>query len=246
MQGAISNINDIRQWFFNLEAPFWTLSYYSTASATGMGHVISRNIKFAELDKSWEMLEQSIRAQTGAGRAQLNLIVYAKAEGSNTPAGRTNIDIVSNGVVVGQQPGIGSLGGGQYLDESRINTILEERERLWELRRENEDLKAQLDNPNGFADKAMAFIERIGSTPMGMAIASKLLGGAMPPMAAAPAVNGTPPAANDLDGGEDVESELDSLEEIARRNGVSLKTFLAKTAALAQQEPAVVQMLIQK
>ncbi len=245
MQGAISTLNDIRQWFFNLEAPFWTLSYYSTASPTGMGAVIGRNIKFGELDKSWEMLEQSIRAQTGAGRAQLNLIVYEKPSGSNTPAGRTNIDIVSNGVVVGQQPGIGSLGGGQYLDESRINAIIEERQQIWELKRENQDLREQIENPNGFADKAIALIERIGSTPMGMAIASKLLGTPMPPMEAAPAVNGTPPPANGLDD-EDVETELDSLEAIAAQNGITLKQLLAKTAALASQQPGVVQMLIQQ
>lgn len=208
-----------------------------------MGAVIGRNTKFSELDKSWEMLDQSIQAQTGAGRAQLNLIVYEKPSGSNTPAGRTNIDIVSSGIVGTKQPGIGSIGGG-YLDESRINAIIEEKHQIWQLERENEDLKLQLENPNGFADKAMAFIERIGSTPLGIALASKFLGGPMPPMAA-PAVNGMPTAINDFDA-EDVEPELDSLEEIAARNGITLKQLLAKTAALANEQPGVVQMLIQK
>lgn len=244
MQGAISSIQSIRDWFYNLEAPFWTLTYYSTASPTGMGHLIGRNVKFADLEKSWEMLEQSIQAQTGAGRAQLHLIVYAKAEGSNNPSGRTNIDIMGTGLVGAQQPGIGSLNGGGFLDEKRINAIIDEKQKLWLLERENEELRAQIENPNGFADKAMAFLERIGSTPMGMAIASKILGSPLPQMPS-PAVNGTPTANHELVD-EDVESELDSLEEIARLNGVSLKTLLAKTATLAQQEPGVVQMLIQK
>lgn len=243
MQGAISTLTGIRQWFYNLEAPFWTLAYYSTASPTGMGAVIGRNTKFSEIDKSWEMLQQTIESQTGAGRAQLNLIVYDKPTGGNTPSGRTNIDIVSTGLVgTGTQPGIGSLSGG-YLDENRINAIISEKHELWELKRENDDLRAQLENPNTFTDKAMAFIERIGTTPLGIAIASKFLGAPMPQMVAPP-VNGTPPVNDDDD--DDVENELDSLEAIARANGITLKEFLSKTANLAQQEPGVVQMLILK
>lgn len=242
MQGAISTLSGIRQWFYNLEAPFWTLAYYSTASPTGMGAVIGRNTKFSEIDKSWEMLQQTIESQTGAGRAQLNLIVYDKPTGGNTPSGRTNIDIVSTGLVgTGTQPGIGSLSG-SYLDENRINAIISEKHEVWELKRENEDLRAQLENPNTFTDKAMAFIERIGTTPLGIAIASKFLGAPMPQMVAPP-VNGTPPVNDDDD---DVENELDSLEAIARANGITLKEFLSKTANLAQQEPGVVQMLILK
>lgn len=244
MQGAISSINAIRQWFYNLEAPLWTLAYYSTASPTGMGAVIGRNTRFSEMDKAWEMLQQTIESQTGAGRAQLNLIVYDKPTGGNTPSGRTNIDIVSTGLVgSGVQPGIGNLSGG-YMDENRINAIISEKHELWELKRENDDLRAQLDNPNTFTDKAMAFIERIGTTPLGIAIASKFLGAPMPPMVP-PAVNGTPPE-NNLDGEEDVDDELDSLEAIATAHGITLKQLLAKTANLAHQEPGVVQMLILK
>lgn len=245
MQGAISSLKGIRDWFYNQQAPFWTLSYYSSASPTGMGHVISRNTRFGDMEQSWEMLQQSIEAQTGSGRAQLNLIIYEKASGANTPTGRTNIDIISSQVPgMPQAAGIGTLPALGYVDEARVNAIISEKEVLWELRRENEDLKAALDNPNGFADKAMAFIERIGETPLGMAIASKLLGGQMPPMIPPSPVNGTPtpPAGDD----EDVESELDSLEAIAQQHGMTLKQFLAKTATLATQQPGVVQMLSQQ
>lgn len=246
MQGAISSLKGIRDWFYNQQAPFWTLSYYSSASPTGMGHVISRNTRFGDMEQSWEMLQQSIEAQTGSGRAQLNLIIYEKAAGANTPTGRTNIDIISSQVPgMPQVAGIGNLPAG-YVDEARVNAIISEKQQLWELQRENQDLRNELDNPNSFADKAMAFVERIGSTPLGIALAQKYLGGQMPPMVA-PAVNGMPPMppTNEFPD-EDVEPELDTLEAIAQQHGMTLKQFLAKTATLATQQPGVVQMLSQQ
>ncbi len=245
MQGAISNIEAVGRWFKSNESPFYTLAYYSTQSPTGQGMVIGRNTKEGDIDTAWERLKTLIVDQTGYGRAQLNLIVYDKATGANTPSGRTNIDILSHG----QQsniltPGIGSLPAG-YVDEAKIQSMLDEREKIWKLERENDDLRAQIDAPGDFWDKATIFLDRIGGTPLGMALATKLLGGPLPLPPSA--VNGVHNADNaDLPDSDDVEHELDDLESLAQAHGMTLKEFLAKTANYARQQPGVVAMLAQQ
>lgn len=244
MQGAISNIEAVGRWFKQNESPYFTLSYYSTQSPTGQGTVIARNTKEGDLDTAWERLKSLVVDQTGFGRAQLNLIVYDKPTTANTPNGRTNIDILSAPASNGSAPGIGSMPVG-YVDEAKIQSILDDRERFWKLERENEDLKNALDAPGNFWDKAIEGIERIGSTPVGMAMISKFLGGQLPPMPQA--VNGTHTADNQQSPqDEDVDGELDDLEAIAAANGITLKEFLAKTVAMANSQPGMVSMLVQQ
>lgn len=243
MQGAISNIEAVGRWFKSNEAPFYTLAYYSTQSPTGQGMVIGRNTKEGDIETAWERLKTLVMDQTGYGRAQLNLIVYDKPTGANTPSGRTNIDILSNGQQSANlAPGIGSLPTG-YVDEAKIQSMLDDREKVWRMERKIEDLEAQIDAPGDFFDKAMVFVDRIGSTPLGMALASKLLGSPLPPMPNQ-AINGM----HGHDGAEipdtdDVDSELDDLEAVAQAHGMTLKQFLSKTAQLAKAQPGTVQML---
>lgn len=242
MQGAISNIEAVGRWFRANESPFYTLSYYSTQSATGQGQVIGRNIKDGDIDQAWDRLKTLIQDQTGYGRAQLHLLVYDKASGANTPSGRTNIDIVSNGSPQAQSPGIGSLPAG-YVDEAKIQSMLDEREKVWKLERKVDDLEAQLAAPGDFWDKAIQGLEKIGNTTLGMAMASKILG-APPPLNG---LNGTQTSDNaEIPDTDDFESELDDLEALATANGMTLKQFLAKTASLARQQPTVVAMLAQQ
>ncbi len=244
MQGAISSIQAVERWFRSNEAPFYTISYYSTSSPTGQGMVISRNIKEADMDAAWNRLQSLILDQTGFGRAQLNLIVYDKPTGYNTPSGRTNIDITTAPQAGSNGPSIGMLPAG-YVDESKIQAILDERERLWTLKRENEELKSALENPGDFWAKGAEFFERIGSTPLGAVLIAKIMG---TPLQQIPQpVNGIQERANPGNPDsevEDVEDELEDLEKVAASHGLSLKEFLAKTVSMAQQQPGVVSMLI--
>lgn len=248
MQGAISSIEAVERWFRANEAPFYTLAYYSSSSSTGQGQVILRNTKEVELDVAWNRLRSAILDQTGFGRAQLNLIVYAKPEGYNTPAGRTNIDLVANQQMP-QVAGIGALPaiGSGYISESEFSRRLAEEREKWEVKSELESLRDQINNPsNDPWEKFMNGLERFASTPPGMALLSKFMGVPMPAFTPAP-ING-PASDDDLDQPDtvSVEDELDDLEAIARANGLTLKQLLSKTANLARQQPGVVAMLAQQ
>ena len=242
MQGAISDIQAVERWFRANEAPFFTLSYYSSSSATGQGQVIIRNQKDVELDSAWQKLRSSILDQTGYGRAQLNLIVYNKPDAYNTPAGRTNIDLVSN-QSMHQVAGIGSMPaiGSGYISESDFERRLKEEREKWEMRNELDSLRDQINNPaNDPIEKLMTGIERIAATPLGLAMISKFTGTPMPALP----INGHAPTDNeDAPTSDDVEPELDDLESIASAHGMTLKQFLAKTVTLARQQPGVVAML---
>ena len=95
MQGAISTLEAVERWFLSNESPYYTLSYYSTASPTGQGQVIGRNTKEGDVGNAWLRLRSLIMDQTGFGRAQLHVIVYDTPGSANTPKARTNIDILS-------------------------------------------------------------------------------------------------------------------------------------------------------
>lgn len=245
MQGAISTIEAVERWFRANEAPFFTLAYYSSSTNTGQGQVILRNQKDIELDSAWNKLRSAIMDQTGFGRAQLNLIVYAKPEAYNTPVGRTNIDLVANQMP--QMAGIGSLpmvAGSGYISESDFSRRLNEERQKWEMKQEIEALRDQVQNP---ANDWMAGLERFAASPLGIALISKFTGTPAGTLVASP-INGPAPHDDDdnLPTGDDVEAELDDLEAIAAANGMTLKAFLHKTANLAKAQPGVVAMLAQQ
>lgn len=247
MQGAISSIEAVERWFRANEAPFYTLSYYSSSTQTGQGQVILRNQKEIELDSAWNKLRSAILDQTGFGRAQLNLIVYAKPDAYNTPAGRTNIDLVAAQST--QVAGIGSLPsvGSGFISESDFSRRLKEEQERWEMKMEIKALTDQLNNPaNDPVEKIMSGIERIAATPLGMALIAKITG--TPIQQLASPIAGMPLTDDNEDqpGDDDVENELDDIAAIAASHGMTLKHFLSKTANLARQQPGIVNMLAQQ
>lgn len=246
MNGAISNIDALERFFRGVNAPFFTLSYYSTQSPTGQGNVILRNIRETNIDSAWALLRRFVEDQTGYGRAQMHLIVYESEKTANTPSGRTNIDIY--GAAGSNNAGLAAIGNlpSGLVDEAKVQALIREREELWQLQRENDDLRAQIESPGDFWDKAMAFVDKIGNTPIGMALASKILGQPIPTLNnhGLPGVHTADNA--DAPDSDDVDSELDELEGLATANGMTLKQFLAKTAHLARQQPGIVAMLSQQ
>lgn len=242
MQGAISNIEALERWYKGVNAPLFTLSYYSTQSPTGQGSIILRNTKETDIERGWALLKETVIGQTGFGRAQLHVTVYATENGNNNPNGRTNIDIASNIVpsIPNGYPGIGALPG--LVPQSEIDKAVAAAQEKWELKARIQALEEQPDD--GFIEK----VERIMSLPSiqmivsgfmskhGMAV--PVVNGPYPSSAPGPSpITGTPPV------DDDVEQELDNLEAIAAQHGMTLKEFLAKTAALAAAQPGVVQML---
>ena len=238
MQGALSNLDAVERWFLSNESPYYTLSYYSTASPTGQGQVIGRNTKEGDIGNAWLRLRSLIMDQTGFGRAQLHVLVYDTPGSANTPKARTNIDILSGSTGPAQVAGIGSIPQG-YLSKADVMNAIDHARERWELEARIQALEATPE-PD-FSEKMVNAFERIGSTPVGAMIMAKFLGAPMP---MPQPVNGTQEAkSTDTEEQEDVNPELDDLEELARANGMTLKQFLSKTATLAKDQPAVVAML---
>lgn len=242
MQGAISNIDAVERWFKANEAPYYTISYYSTQSPTGQGQVIGRNTKEGDLETAWSRLKSLIQDQTGFGRAQLHLLVYETPGGANTPKARTNIDITATSQNLQSAAFIGSTPAG-YVTEDAIEKALNAARERWDLEARIASLEAAPEAD--FTDKLLTAFERIGSTPLGAMLAAKILGAPIPAMPSP--VNGTGHQGGPEDqDGDEIGAELDDLETLAEAHGMTLKQFLSKTANLARQQPGVVAMLSQQ
>jgi len=93
-----------------------------------------------------EMLETQVLAQSEYGRAQMHLIVYKKEKGANNPEARTNIDMLPM-QEQRQFAGIGAIGGVGFVEEAKVNALIDQAREKWELEKRLEDLEAQVNNP---------------------------------------------------------------------------------------------------
>lgn len=255
---TITNFTDLREWFkWGFEkgvrateegrettSPYWTLY------AVGLGGkdtVLAFNDRLTSLDESYTALAESIRRMNNPSGSMFRVFQTYKPRFNNaTQEARVQIFENNTPAFSPQTPGIGSLVG--YVEESKIEAILAEHKKRWDLERRLEDLEAQLTAPRDWTDNFINGLERISTTPLGVMLISKLTGlppAPMPPMMS-PNVNGTHSSdSSETQDTDDVDDELDKLEELARSHGITLKEFLAKTALLAEQQPGVVAMLTQ-
>lgn len=252
---TITSFNDLREWFrFGFDkgvrateegrettSPYWTLY------AVGLGGkdtVLAFNDRLTGLDESYTALVESIRRMNNPTGSMFRVFQTYRPRFNNATQ-ETRVQIFENNLVPAapQSPGIGSLVG--YVEESKIAEILRTHREKWEMERRMDELEAQLAAPKDWTDTLINGLERIGQTPVGAMLMAKYLGAPLPPVPS-PAVTGThtPDDADNPDS-DDLDPELDTLEELAKANGLTLKQFLAKTAALAQSQPGVVAMLAQ-
>lgn len=232
MQGGIRNITSLKKWFNTVGSPFFTLSYLGQAN-----HVILRNTAVEDMGEAWDMLETQILAQAEYGRAQMHLITYKKSGGANNPDGRTNIDMqpLQEGR---NMAGIGSTPGG-YMDESKVQGILDKAREKWELEKRLEDLEAQINSPNDWTEKLMEGIERIGNTPIGQMLAMKFLGAPLPQIPLAP-IAGTP--ATDDEG--EADSFENDIEFTASMLGVNDTVLARRLRQMVEQNPELAKQLL--
>lgn len=235
MNGAISSIEALERFFRGANAPFFTLSYYSTQSPTGQGNNILRNVVESNMDASWAMLKRFVEDQTGYGRAQLHLITYATEKGSNTPTGRTNIDISASRNVANGAPGIGSIPVG-YVAEDAIEKALSVAREKWEMEARIQALENQGD------DSLLEKVERIAAIPAVQAIINAFLTKqGMPPMLQ-PQMNGTPTSDNEErpDGDDNFDEDIDMT---ARIIGVTDAQLAARLRKLAENNPEMARQI---
>jgi hypothetical protein len=237
MQGAIRNIATLKKWFFSNGVPFFTLTYSGQTN-----QVIQRNTAIEELDEAWSLLETNVLAQAEYGRATMHLIVYNKTSGPNNPTARTNIDVLPmNPTPNYGMPGIGSIPSG-FVDESKIEGMINEAREKWDMERRLEDLEAQIKNPNDdWTEKMMTGIERIGATPFGQALIMKFFGGALPSFQPQP-INGAPGPSQPGDIEEDsFESDIERTSELL---GVDDVTLARKLRELVEANPQAAKQLL--
>lgn len=229
----------LRHWFFRANAPFFILGQYNSASPTGLGQTLSRNDLESNMDQAWELLKHDVLVQSTRGRAQLHVAVYEKSKGSNNPTARTNIEMspTDNLPQVAGISGIGMLTSENL--QAKIQAEIKREKEVWELRNEIAELKGQLNAPSNGFDKAMEAIERIGSTPLGMALIARLTGGKLPYVAA------PVPAPGD---NQEIPGDADTfdrdLEIVTHVTGVDEVTLMAKLRAFAQNNPEMAKQLL--
>lgn len=229
MQGAITEINRLRNWFYNNNQPFFLLRYYHPGKA---GDVIIRNESIPELDPAWEKLSTEVLSQAEAGRALLQVLVWGPGKTANNYAALTNLDMR---IVPVAMAGIGSLPGG-YMDESKVQGLIQDAREKWELERRLEDLENQINNPGDWIEKSMHALERIGATPIGVALVSKLLGTPLPTAQIA----GTPAPADEQEG---IDTFDEDIQKTAAILGVDDATLARKLRQVVESQPEVAKQI---
>lgn len=237
MQGAISNIDALERFFRGANAPFFTLSYYSTNSPTGQGNVVVRNVRETGMDQSWQLLRQYVMDQTGYGRAQLHLITYESEKSANTPTARTNIDIVGTGGSSHGTPGIGSLPVG-YTTDDAIQKAVDAAKEKWEMEARIQALENQPE------ENLLEKVERIAAIPVVQTLINAYLQkqGMANLILSQPAVNGAhmQDTENQPDGEDNFDEDIDAT---ARIIGVTDAQLAARLRKLAEENPDVARQI---
>lgn len=235
MTGFLTNIDDLRKWFYGQGVPFFNLRYWQPGKT---GETIMRNDEQDDMGAAWAMLSEMVASLSRTGRSMLNLIVYEKGKANNYK-GFVNLDL--SPTAQGQQVhGIGSLPAPQF-DEAKIQAILEKEREKWELKNEVENLKAQLKSPVDWTDKAADLIEKIGNTPLGHALAagiSKAMGVTLPPF-----VQGPHGQADSDTGAADTFDE--DISAVASTLGTDDVTLAKKLRRLVEQNPELAKSFLQ-
>ena len=246
MLGAITNTDDLKQWFLLNKKPFFTLKYENGGSTD---RIILRNDTAEEMDDAWEMLQSQVVSQAASGRARLALIVYERGK-HNNPSGYTMIDInplaqrSTQGVasIAGLPAGIGSVT--EYVDLK----LATER-----LRWENDLLKEQLATPVNSVER---WFETIGNLPGAMDVVKIIATGLVTKWTpeALPALqgllNGLPAqiAESDEDHtaatGDAQQQFVQNIEQAANTLGVDPLTLSRKLAKLVTENPELAKSMI--
>lgn len=243
MNGAITNRDALKSWFFDNAKPYFTLRYYD------QDRVIMRNDNQDDMQKAWEMLERHVIGQADSGQARLILFVYDKGKHNN--ATYTNIDMHPR---YSAQPSIPAAISGLPAGVGSIEELVNERVRVAMLEKENQDLKEQLSAPQNGWERSL---ETISGVP-GMAdvfkiiaagLVSKFSPQSMPVVQGI--LNGTPDAMTGADHDEDDGADpgarfTSNIQETAATLNVDPLTLSEKLRALVKTHPDIARQFLQQ
>lgn len=242
MNGAITNRDALKSWFFDNGKPYFTLRYYD------LDRVIMRNDNQDDMQKAWEMLDRHVCSQAESGQARLILFVYEKGKHNN--ATYTNIDMHPrySAQPSGMSASISSLPAGV----GSIDELVTERVRMAMLEKENQDLKEQLAAPVNSWERSL---ETISGVP-GMADVFKIVAAGLVSRFSPQSIpvvqgilNGTPDAVagadHDNDDNSDPQARFTSnIQESAATLNVDPLTLSEKLLALVKTHPDIARQFL--
>lgn len=235
----ITSFDDLRYWFFgnqkatDEQSPHWSL--YSMDYGKSDTRV-SFNNRLSDMEEAFQALVKSIRIHNNPDGTRFRVQTHPVGK-PNNPTANTFVEVYEKG---GQnvQAGIGSLpAAAGYMSRDDVARMMTEEREKWEMKREIEDLKAAINAPpEDWTEKFIAGVERIGQTPLGAVLMSKLLGAPMPPLSQMAQMNGTPGTSA---GDENAEDHFDeNMDFLSEKLGVPDAEIVAKMRRFVEQDTA--------
>lgn len=254
---GISNFDDLRSWFFaNVRgkgegqeeaAPHWRL-YLGDFGSREI--TPAANTRIADMDKSYQLLENSIRAQSELSNPRFRIITFAPGK-HNNPTSETYFQLKSLAPAPAHTAGIAGLPAGvgsiqQYMDE-RLET-----ERLrWKI----QQLEEQVNAPSEKWERVLEYISGVPGIDkvlqtVALGLVSKLNPSAMPAIQAA--MNGAPGQQTQTGEHEaDDESDpnavfLSNIHEASETLGTDPVTMAKRLNNLIKTNPDLARQLLQQ
>lgn len=248
---TLTRYEDLQQWFLNNQsdtdegtdktASHWTLygGNYGEREVR-----LTSNTRINKPSESLAYLVQTIRSMNHPDGSKFRIQIYKPGANNNYTA-QTYVQIFEgqqNAAATGQMAGVGSLPGAPAMTEQYI----QERIDLAMLKRENEELKAQMNGPVSGWERFLGMLNE--NEQLNGAIAGLLMGLAQKngiPAQLAPApVNGHPSSDEETD--EDPQTVfVNNIQNAAATLQTDPVTLSKRLNKLIQQNPEVAKQLLQ-
>lgn len=171
MVGAITTMEHLEKWFRSNNLPYFILAY---ANGKGENQILKNEGEGAidNVDEAWELLRDQIEAQTMAGRAMLEVKVFANSKAKYHPI-KTNVDMRTP-YYGGNYAGVGQLPTTSGVSALDVQKAIQDERTKWELERRVEDLETALSAPSNIIERGLSML---GQYPALAGIVNNLIAG---------------------------------------------------------------------
>lgn len=176
MENAITNIADLKTWFFDCNAPFYTLYRGTEVKA---GAMISKNDTTGDVSQAWILLEKSVQMLSKHGST---IFVLVRKKNDNTTTGNSTIfayNPFGAAMYGGAVAGIGNMLPAntqpQGMSAVEVQKMIQSEREKWEQAREIEDLKSMISGIQEDQGKTERLVKTVLNHPIVASIGSILL-----------------------------------------------------------------------
>lgn len=243
---TISNYESLAAWFKGntrgeKPAPYWSLYSQNIGEKE---RVVTFNDRVDNLEESLVWLIDTIKRGNNPPGQIFRIIQTDVPRGTN-PVGNSRVQIFENQSIapmVAGAPGIGSVPIG-YVPEDKVQEMIASAREKWDLEARIQSLEEQQHAAieSDPWEKIMAGVERIAQTPIGAALAARLLGTAVPPAGMPGNMTGTQKQ-DDEPGPEDNEF-YDNMAEAAQALNTNEYQLSKKIKALILANPELAKQI---